>query len=376
MKTQTKIKIGIGGIIVALFVGVLAMSGVFSTDGQKDTGAITIGAALGLTGDAAAWSEASFNGAKLAVAEINANGGVNGRPLELVVEDTRSTSKDTVSAVSKLQNIDHANAFLVTWLDVYQGAASLLTEGQVMLSPDAGVEAVNGEKVYPRVFSTWYRTEPKSDLIVKYMAEHGKKKLYMVAQNDSYYVTATQFMEAAAKKYGVEVIGTDLVSPNTDMKTILAKIASAKPDAVWFAFYDERSAVELMQKRSYLVSNGIEFYGDEFVQQNYTRPEFAGQFEGVYFYAPQTPDRRFFDAYTKRYGTEPVFGASTSYDAVYMLARMFRDNPKDIDAYMRSTQFDTVSYGKATFDRIGGIATPTNYFTIKRVENGKAAEAK
>ncbi len=65
-----------------------------------------------------------------------------------------------------------------------------------------------------------------------------------------------------------------------------------------------------------------------------------------------------------------MFGASTSYDTVFMIAEVLRDKPEDIDKYMRSRTFKTVSYGEVTFDDIGGITTNENYFTIKQIQGG------
>lgn len=364
-----------GIVLIALLLiigGMIAYQ--FFPKSEDET--LKIGAALGLTGDAAVWGEASRNGAELAVNEINRNGGVNGRKIELIVEDTKSTSKDTLSAVSKLKTIDKVDSFLVTWLDVYQGSESLLPDGKIMISPDAGVEAVNGAKTHSRVFSTWYRTGPKSELAVKHMSEQGIKKLYVIVQNDSYYATAAQFIEDASHKYEVEIVGKEMLNPGTDIKTVLVKIKSAKPDAVFFAFYDEEMNFEFLKRRETYLGSKVTIYGDEFVQQNYQREDMKGLFENIFFHAPQRQERTFVDAYKAAYGKDPIFGASTSYDAVYMMAELFRDRPENIDSYMRSTTFNTVTYGEVTFDAIGGISTPSNTFTIQQIKNGIAIEAK
>ncbi len=363
--------------VAVLLVLVLLGAYVVQNDSKVTDSAepIKIGAALGLTGDGAIWGEMSQKGAQLAVDEINKKGGVDGRQLQLVVEDTKSTAKDTVSAVSKLKNFDKADAFLVTWLDVYQGAESLVSEGNIMISPDAGIEAVNGVSVHPGVFSAWYRTEAKSDLAVKHMSEHGIKKLYIIAQNDSYYATAVQFMESSAKKYGVQIVGTEMLNAGADIKTTLTKIGAEKPDAVFFAFYDEQINSEFLKRRTAYLGTSVAIYGDEFVQQNYARDAMAGLFESIYFYAPQKQEKAFLSAFKGRYGTDPVFGASTSYDAVYMLAKAFADKPQNVDEYMRSTKFKTVSYGEVTFDALGGISTKNNYFTIQKITNGVASPA-
>ncbi len=362
-----------------LFIMTLALLGtliLWSKNNQTERPAIKIGAAMALTGDAAVWGESSLNGIKMAVNEINTNGGINGRQINLVVEDTRSNSKDSISSVSKLQNIDNVDALLISWLDVYQGAESILKPNTLMISPDAGIEGANGNKIHPNVFSTWYRTQPKSELAVKHMAEHGKKTLYIIAQNDSYYATVVSFMEEAAKKYGVEVVGKDLLNSGTDIQAIMVKVNEKKPDAVFVALYDEKENVTFLKRNKFLLNSSISVYGDEFVEQNYIKADYSKDwFENFYFYGPKTPESSFFNKYKTLYKVDPVFGASTAYDAVYMIARALKDRPLDLNSYMRSTKFSTVSYGGVTFDKLGGIETPENYFVMKQIKDGLPIDA-
>ena len=62
---------------------------------------ITFGATLPLTGDAAAWGKNTQQGIELALEQINASGGVLGRKLEVIYEDTQTLAKEGVSAYRK-----------------------------------------------------------------------------------------------------------------------------------------------------------------------------------------------------------------------------------------------------------------------------------
>ena len=63
---------------------------------------ITIGAIISLSGAAASYGEYAKDGMQLAVSEINAKGGVNGRDVKLIIEDDKTNGKDAVSAFKKL----------------------------------------------------------------------------------------------------------------------------------------------------------------------------------------------------------------------------------------------------------------------------------
>ncbi len=82
-------------------------------------------------------------------------------------------------------------------------------------------------------------------------------------------------------------------------------------------------------------------------------------------YAPRSPEKSFVDTYKKAFGEAPAYGASNAYDAVYVLARVATEQPKDLARYMQSTNFRTVSFGKITFDENGKVYTPESYFVKK-----------
>lgn len=370
MEKETFLKKNLSVIIIVGVLVLVVLVGL-SRDKKSDQSSIVIGGAFTLTGDAATWGEVDRNGAQLAIDEINAKGGIDGRKVILAVEDTRSTSKDAVSAMNKLTSTVNPDAYLISWLDVYQGAENVLPPGRIMISPDAGAEAVNGGKAHPGIYITWYRTKPKSELSVQFLAQKGVKKLYIVTENDSYYTGVINFMKEAAQKNGIEIVA-EQTNTNADMNSVLTKISAAQPDAVFFGFYDQKKISDFLSKYRNFLKKDTVVFGDEIVQQNYASSQYPkGIFEGVYFYSPQEPSSSFLSAYREKYNSEPVFGAAPAYDSVYMIAKVLSDNPTDIDAYMHSKKFDTVSYGSVTFDEINAISTPINYFTIKQVQNGQ-----
>jgi branched-chain amino acid transport system substrate-binding protein len=336
-----------------------------------------IGAALGLTGDAAPWGEASLNAAKLAVDEINQAGGIKGRQLELVTEDMKSTSKDSVSAVSKLINVDKVDAVMITWLDSYQGSESVVPKNTLLISQDAAIESVNVPTNHENVFSLWYRTKAKAEVTLNEMVKSGYKTLYLITQNDSYYATLLTFLKNEAAAKGITVIGAEAVNPGSDSRTLVAKINQAKPDVVFFGSYDEKMSVDFIKRYRDIVGTKIPLFGDEFIEQDVADVNFViSTLEGVKFYVPSNPDPEFKKKYVVVYGKDPAFSAGTTYDTIKVIAKMLGDKPTDIGVYMKNTQFDTTTYGKVKFDDIGGVVADKSAIVMKKVENGKIVEIK
>src|SRR3990167_8003750 len=90
-------------IVVIMSLLSLAFTGTAISESQP--GSVKIGAVLPLTGDSAAWGEQGKYGIELAVEEINSKGGINGKNLEVVYEDSQAIPKNAVTSIQKLINV-------------------------------------------------------------------------------------------------------------------------------------------------------------------------------------------------------------------------------------------------------------------------------
>jgi branched-chain amino acid transport system substrate-binding protein len=237
----------ISGIVVLVAAGIMTFH-----KPQAINETINIGAAMALTGDAASWGEMSLKGAQLAIQDINKDGGIHGKKVRLVVEDMKSSSAGSLSAVQKLVSIDGIHAILgPSWIDVYQGAQGIQAKNLIMISPDSGIEAINTPRVNENIFSTWYRSQPKAEILADMLARKGVKRLAIVHQNDSYYVDFGKRLEAAAEKKGIEIVRHEIVSGgDADFKTLTLKIKSDNPDMLFFSLYDQK-AIDAFFKNRY-----------------------------------------------------------------------------------------------------------------------------
>lgn len=334
-------------------------------------GSIKIGAALALTGDAAPWGEESLKSAQLAVDEINGKGGVDGKKLELVVEDMKSSTAGGVSAVSKLVNIDKVNAVMITWLDSYAGAESAVPKDMLMISQDAAIESVNDPVNHPNVFSLWYRTSSKAKVTIDEMKRSGIKNVYLVLQHDSYYTKLLEFLKAEATKQGTNIVGEDLLNSTDDARTVVTKISDRKPDSVFFGSYDDKLSVSFLKRYNEIVKAPIAVYGDEFIEQNLNNKSFSPAWlEGIKYYVPATLNPDFSSKFKAKFGHDPMFSDGTTYDTVYVIAKYLNDKPTVVSNYMKDTKFGTITYGEIGFDEIGGVVSSNAAIMIKKISGG------
>lgn len=364
-----KIIIGIIGAVI--LVAIIGLFGRSSQNNLSSSQPIKVGAALALTGDAASWGEESLKAAQLAIDEINDKGGINGKKFELVVEDMKSSSKDSVLAVSKLVNVDKVRAVMITWLDSYPGSESVVPENIPLISQDAAIESVNVPVNHSNVFSLWYRTSSKAEVTMSAVEDSQVKNIYIVLQHDPYYTKLAEFLKNEADKQGIQVVGQEFINPGDDSRSIIAKIGSAKPDAVFFGSYDEKLSVDFL-KRYYQQIKGPRLFGDEFIEQDLDNKNFNPEWlEGITYYVPADPDRSFATKFNSRFGHMPKFSAQTTYDTVFVIAEYLKDNPQDLSSYMKNSNFNTLTYGKIKFDSIGGVVSNVPAIAVKIIRDGK-----
>lgn len=166
---------------------------------------IQLGALFSLTGFGAKAGSGELAAARMAVAEINAHGGVLGRPMELQVEDTQSDLKTTVTAYRRLlANEKLCGVVGPNWNEFTQVVAPIArSEGMPTITPSAYQDDFFTDPVF--VFSLWpplsYATEP----LARYIASTGIHSLTVLLSENGYYETLYQSIEQQLSKLGVQV---------------------------------------------------------------------------------------------------------------------------------------------------------------------------
>ena len=177
-------------------------------------------------------------GCHLAVSEINAKGGILGRQVQLVAED--STSADTGVAVQKAHQLIDRDK--VTFLLGNVNSAMALALGEV--SNQAGVlhivtgghtDPVTGTDCHWNVFRVCNTTRMETDAVAKLLFDKFGKKWYFITPDYAFGHTLQQGFEANLKKYGGTEVGASLTPlGTTDFSSYLIKAQAANPDVIIF----------------------------------------------------------------------------------------------------------------------------------------------
>jgi branched-chain amino acid transport system substrate-binding protein len=367
------------GLFIVLAIAIAAISIGRITGQVTSDNSIVIGGAFSLSGDFAQWGESDMKGAMLAVEEINSEGGIGGKNVKLIVENTESNNVKTVTAVLKLISVDGVKAIIgPTFLDTFGGATPLAEENNVIfITPSASITAIKLEKNYKNVFSTWYRNDKESEALEKYLGENYKKRMVLLYSNDPYLTDFTNFLKQNAPKFGIEIIDEYKFGPDEkDFRTLLLKAKISNPDAIFFGPINEDQTLQMLQQRNEIYPNAP-FYAPEYLEIYVSSNKFDGMFENVTIISPKPLQEKFILKYRNMYGVDPLVTASNSYDATKMIIEALKHGNTDaasIKKYLMATEFDTDTYGKVRFDDIGGVNG--GEFVVKIVKNGKFVEIK
>lgn len=348
MKRTTLVRIG---ALAALGASALMSA---TTSAQPARGEpYRIGIILPMTGPTADYG-ADFNrGAVLAEEEINASGGIKGRPVKLVLGDSKNQPKDGVAEFKKLVEIDKVPAIISTMTGVILPQFALSREAKV---PMIAVGAITPEirKGGPTVFSNYPLADDEEREIAVYAIQTlGLKEAAVVYENSSYGKTLSAIFIEEFKKAGGTIVAQEVIEKGgRDFRSQLTRIGATRaPLIVAYAYYAEagllvRQASELGIKAQFMSHGSV---------QNKAFGEIAGPaangfISGSPRWDENAPNvKAFIERYRKRWNREPDLYGPYFYDAVKMYAAAIEKNGDSPEAILAGLK------GLKDFPGINGV---------------------
>ena len=321
----------IGAVIVLL----LLTGGwyVFSEPKIAEGEPVRIGVVIPLTGIAAIVGENERAGIALAVKEINDSSGVNGRPLEVVIEDDHTEPKQTVTAIQKLISIDNVDALIGgTWDFLANAAISVIEQNQVvMVTPSALPDTL--ERTSDFLFVTHSPVAINESAVERFLAGISGNKVAIVSVNNLWGQAHLATFKKAIANSGKSLVKEIIVPQfdNNDLQTEIALIKQSNPDIIITALNFGDSVVFLRKKSE--LGIGGKILGDFHFIDGYNQGNIPSKFLSgttVFVFSDPSPD--FVAAYTKEYGEPPGTYADTAYDAVYVLKEAIENARGETDS--------------------------------------------
>ena len=298
-----------------------------------------IGVMDSLTGVGESYGNPIVNAKQLAANEINAMGGINGRMLELVIEDSKCNAQDAITAYRKLTDVDGVRIILgTTCSGAMLGAAPLADEdGVILLSPSATNPDISVAGDY--IFRTAISDAQLGADAGNAMWVDGIRNLATITETTDYAEGVRRTSVEQFQKLGGKVVGEERYSSDsTDFRTQLTKLIGLEPDGLLLAAQGELPGGTIIKQARELGYDGPIY--TESVPTGATALEIAGDAAtGVKSIIPADLDPNNRTAQDMLNNFRETYGYLTlawflgsAYDTVYIAAECLGRTGSDQDA--------------------------------------------
>ncbi|MBK5259618.1 MAG: ABC transporter substrate-binding protein [Thermoanaerobaculia bacterium] len=348
-----------------------------ATDGK-----ILVGEYGSFSGTEATFGKSTHEGITMAIDEINAGGGVNGRKIKVFTEDTQSKAEEAANTVTKLISQNNVVAVLGEVASSSSMAAAPVCQSNKvpMISPSSTNPSVTekGDYIFRMCFIDPYQGEAMANYVTRTL---GVKTAAILTDVRSDYSTGlAKFFKATFVKNGGRIVGEQSYAKgDSDFRAQLTSIKPSKPQIIFVpGYYNDIGQIAIQAKD--LGINAPLVGGDGWESPKLI--EIGGKaLEGSFFTThyhqddPSDAVRNFVQKYEQRFKYKPDALAALGYDAARLLAdAMTRagttDGPAVRDALAQTKNFAGVT-GVITF---GPDRNPIGKkLVVLEVRNGKLA---
>lgn len=361
------IAIGIAILVVLTIVLVIIQT-------KKEPEVIKIGAILPLTGPSAQYGRWIQEALELGKEEINSQGGINGKKLEIIYEDDQANPTFAANAMRKLVNRDMVPLVFGSW-------ASSCVLAQAPIAEQTRT-VLMAEAISPKIRDAGdyiFRIQPDARYYLRKFVpfvynELGIRKVSILYVNNDFGLDQANVFKSEFEAMGGVILSIDAFEQGaTDFKTELVKVKAKNSEAIFCPAYTEiavvlKQAKELGMNQQFLTS--IPFENPDIIKA-------AGNAaEGVTYphhFDPEALDplvQEFQKKYEARYGRKAEGFAALAYDGIRIIAEVMKKCGSDAtcikDELYKVKDFPGVT-GSTTFDDHGDVVKP---IVIKTVRNG------
>jgi branched-chain amino acid transport system substrate-binding protein len=356
-KKSSKILILVAVVVVVVVAAVIAVTQLSRTDST-----IVIGVVGARTGDNAALGEKQGNGALLAAEEINANGGVRGAKISLVLEDSQGLPAQAVACLDKLIYRENVVAVIGDCQSSpVLAMMPVIAKAQIPLLAH-GTSLSITQQNNPWVFRTRANDVVKFSALVDLLVDQmNYSRIAVFHDSADYGMGGADAIIGGLAGRNMEVVANESWTPgDKDFSSQLINIRSSNPEVV--VFIGPMVDMGLAMKQARQVGIEAQFAGGAGIEGETTVSAAAGAAEGLVFCAgfissnPDPKVQSFVTSFEEHYGYKPDDFAATGYDAIYLLAEAIEKagstEPADIREALANLEYQGVE-GTFEFDSVG-----------------------
>ena len=352
-----------------------------SSSSAKASGdSITIGTVTTNSGTAAAYGEAEVKGFELAVSEINAKGGINGKKVKLESMDDKGDATEASNAFNKLAGDNSVLGVVGPTISSTTAAVAPLADQSklVTIAPAATSDSIETGNY---LFRTCFKDSYQGEVAARFAAENLKVKKVAVlyGTGDPYSSGVGEAFAKAAEKLGLEVVDKESSSSadDTEYSAQLQKIQASGAELLYAPYYYSVAGPYIIPQ-----ARSVGFEGYVMGPDGYDGLKLTGdksQYNKTYYTTHYSADdntntkvQDFIKSYKSKNNAEPNTFAALGYDTIYMIKQAIEKAGKnatreDVRNAVASMTFDGVT-GKFTMDKSG---SPTKSVIVLEMKDGK-----
>lgn len=336
---------------------------------------IKLGAILSLTGPAASFGEFAQKGISLAVEEINQNGGMDGRKIEVVFEDDTTDGTKAVTAFNKLVDVDKVDGVIGgVWDFLAQTLLPLSVEKQVPFISGSNFRIAGSFDLNDYSFVMLPDFEKVLRELSNYFQTNNVKKVAAVRFNSDFGKEISETLDTVMQEFGKEKIIDETYSEigTNDFRTTITKLKQAGVDTVFLDVIAPDGMTFLKQAKELdfkpkvvahtLITDAL---SDDSVDKSLL--------EGVVVLNWNVTNPEFEQKFSAKYNTIPSKSANRNYDAVYILAQAAanRATGSERAQYIEENEFTSINgTTKFTSDH----AVQNALVKVQIIQNGKLVD--
>lgn len=370
MKARTVIS-----ILVLLSVFLTACAGA----GQPAGGPIKVAILAPLSGAVPTFGVSTRDGALFAIDEWNAKGGVLGRQVQAIVEDSQCSADPAVNAANKVIDNDQVKFIIGEVCSSASIPVSEITEakGVLQISPTSTNETVtlNQDGTTKKfVFRACFIDPFQGLVMAKFARGQGHDTAFiMFDQGNDYVLGLAEAFEENFVSMGGTVVGKEsYTAQDTDFSAILTKVQESNADVLFLPDYFNIVNLVASQAKERGVTSAM-MGGDGWESADLDRAAADGGYYSSHYSPEDTRPivQEWVTNYQAKHGAVPDALATLAYDAANLLLAAIEkagtDDPAQVAAAMETLEYDAVS-GRITFDE---QHNPTKAASVLQVKDGE-----
>lgn len=317
------------GLVVVLLLSVACAAtptvpGPTTEASAQEAGPVQIGAIFPLTGASQNDGNDEKRGAELAMEEVNAAGGIGGRPLQIIFEDSESDPKAGVDAAHKLIDVDNVPVIVGVF-------SSGVTLPIAEYAQEQGVVVINPASTSPQLrevgdylFSVMGLDDLMGTELAKFAWDTAEGQTASVlVPNNPFGIGMEEWMVKTWEESGGEILNiVEYPLAQTDYRAEVERLFSQNPDVILYTAYGEESKIITQQTYELGYQDDARWYGGYMTMTTgVAEPEAVEGHRGLEPGYTGPTAAHFRSAFQNKYGMEPATSFSAyAYDAVWLAA--------------------------------------------------------